>query len=129
MGHVARTHRVNLDWLLERSIIDPCVYCRYIDTKTQIADLLAKPNFTVSDWCNLCSLFRLGAPPAATMTEHEFVSKLIATTTSSTVSSSTTSVRDRVRLWESRTAASSFVSSLSPEDLLQLRSVLHDTGG
>ena len=60
MAHVARTHRVNLDWLLERSMLDPCVYTRYIDTKQQIADILTKPNFSVRDWCNLCELFRLG---------------------------------------------------------------------
>ena len=64
LRHVARTHRVNLDWLLERRIADPCIYCRYIDTKAQIADILTKPNFTVNDWCQLCSLFRLGPPPA-----------------------------------------------------------------
>ena len=43
MAHVARTHRVNLDWLLERSFIDPCVHGRYIDTASQLADILTKP--------------------------------------------------------------------------------------
>ena len=28
MAHVARTHRVNLDWLLERLHIDESIYCR-----------------------------------------------------------------------------------------------------
>ena len=43
MAHVARTHRVNLDWLLERSFVDPCVLGRYIDTASQLADILTKP--------------------------------------------------------------------------------------
>ena len=63
MTHVARTHRVNLDWLLQQSLHDPCIFCRYIETKSQIADILTKPNFSVKDWCNLCSLLRLGPPP------------------------------------------------------------------
>ena len=72
MAHVARTHRVNLDWLLERSINDPCLYCRYIDTKAQIADMLTKPNFTVKDWCHLCGLFRLGPPTPAKGPDAKF---------------------------------------------------------
>ena len=63
MAHVARTHRVNLDWLLERSFTDPCIFCRYIDTKAQLADTLTKPQFSAADWCSLCELFRLSAPP------------------------------------------------------------------
>ena len=64
MAHVARTHRVNLDWLLQQSLHDPCIFCRYIETKSQVADILTKPQFSVRDWCNLCSLLRLGPPPA-----------------------------------------------------------------
>lgn len=60
MQHVSWTHRVNLDWLLERSFIDPSVYCRYIETKQQLADILTKPNFSASDWCNLCTSLRVG---------------------------------------------------------------------
>ena len=63
MAHVARTHRCNLDWLLERSLHDPCIYCRYIETKQQLADLLTKPHFSVRDWCSLCTQLRLGPPP------------------------------------------------------------------
>ena len=69
MVHVSRTHRCNLDWLLERSINDPCIFTRYIETKQQIADLLTKPNFSVKDWCNLCELLRLGPPPKAGQVE------------------------------------------------------------
>ena len=42
MAHVARTHRVNLDWILERSLKDPSVFARYIDTSSQLADILTK---------------------------------------------------------------------------------------
>ena len=60
MAHVSRTHRVNFDWLLERSFDDPAVYCRYIDTKQQLADILTKPHFSARDWCHLCEGFRIG---------------------------------------------------------------------
>ena len=63
MCHVARTHRVNLDWLLERSFLDPCIYGRYIDTNSQLADILTKPQFSAASWCSLCNLLRLGPPP------------------------------------------------------------------
>ena len=79
MSHVSRTHRVNLDWLLERSINDPCVHCRYIDTKAQIADMLTKPNFTVRDWCHLCGLFRLG-PPTPTKGSDANLAAFVETT-------------------------------------------------
>ena len=49
MSHIARTHRVNLDWLLERSFDEPNVYCHYEDTKQQLADLLTKQNFMSAD--------------------------------------------------------------------------------
>ena len=64
MAHVARTHRVNLDWILERSIVDPSVHARYIDTSSQLADILTKPHFTAASWCKLLQLFRLGYPPS-----------------------------------------------------------------
>ena len=38
MRHVARTHRVALDWLLDRNILDSKIQNRYIDTKHQLAD-------------------------------------------------------------------------------------------
>ena len=42
MRHVARTHRVDLDFLFERLQKDPGVFMRYINTKQQLADLLTK---------------------------------------------------------------------------------------
>ena len=45
MRHVSRTHRVALDWLLDRINLDPKIQIRYIDTKHQIADMLTKGKF------------------------------------------------------------------------------------
>ena len=49
MAHVARTHRVNLDWLLERSYTDPNVYCRYVDTKMHPLKHATAPNQRVAE--------------------------------------------------------------------------------
>ena len=46
MRHVSRTHRVALDWLFDRINLDPKIQIKYIDTKNQVADILAKGNFT-----------------------------------------------------------------------------------
>ena len=42
MRHVSRTHRVALDWLFDRINLDPRIQIKYIDTKTQLADILTK---------------------------------------------------------------------------------------
>ena len=65
MSHVARTHRVNLDWLLERLHIDDSIYCRYVESKHQLADILTKPGFTKELWCNLLEQWRISPPPVA----------------------------------------------------------------
>ena len=39
MRHVSRTHRVALDWLIDRINLDPKIQIRYIDTKNQIREL------------------------------------------------------------------------------------------
>ena len=36
MRHVSRTHRVALDWLLDRFNLDPKIQIKYIDTKTNL---------------------------------------------------------------------------------------------
>ena len=46
MRHVSRTHRVALDWLLDRINLDPKIRIKYIDTENQLADILTKGNFT-----------------------------------------------------------------------------------
>ena len=53
MRHVSRTHRVALDWLVDRIILD------YIDTKNQFADILTKGNFTRDEWNHLLCLFNV----------------------------------------------------------------------
>ena len=46
MRHVSRTHRVALDWLFDRTNLDPKIQIEYIDTKNQLADILTKGNFS-----------------------------------------------------------------------------------
>ena len=41
MRHVSRTHRVALDWLFDRINLNPKIQIKYIDTKNQLADMLA----------------------------------------------------------------------------------------
>ena len=61
MRHVARTHRVDLDWLWERIREDPGVFIKYVGTKEQIADLFTKGNFTAEQWNRLCRLAQIGS--------------------------------------------------------------------
>ena len=60
MRHVARTHRVDLDWLFERIREDPGINIQYINTKQQIADIFTKGQFTTEQWKKLCQLAQLG---------------------------------------------------------------------
>ena len=59
MRHVSRTHRVALDWLFDRIILDSKIQIRYIDTKHQLADILTKGNVTRDEWNNLLHLFNI----------------------------------------------------------------------
>ena len=59
MRHVSRTHRVALDWLLDRINLDPKIQIKYIGTKHQLADILTKGNFTRDEWNNLLCLFNI----------------------------------------------------------------------
>ena len=59
MRHVSRTHRVALDWLFDRINLDSKIQIKYIDTKTQLADILTKGNFTRDEWNHLLCLFNL----------------------------------------------------------------------
>ena len=59
MRHVSRTHRVALDWLLDRIDLDSKIQIRYVDTKHQLADTLTKGNFTRDEWTNLLHLFNI----------------------------------------------------------------------
>ena len=60
MRHVARTHRVDLDWLWERIRDDPGVFIKYVGTKEQIADLFTKGSFSGELWLRLCRLAQIG---------------------------------------------------------------------
>ena len=42
MRHVSGTHRVALDWLLDRINLGSKIQIKYIDTKNQLADILTK---------------------------------------------------------------------------------------
>ena len=59
MRHVSRTHRVALDWLVDRINLDSKIQIRYLDTKHQLADILTKGNFTRDEWNNLLHLFNI----------------------------------------------------------------------
>ena len=59
MRHVSRTHRVALDWLFDRINLDSKIQIKYIDTKTQLADILTKGNFTRDEWNHLLCLFNI----------------------------------------------------------------------
>ena len=50
--HVSRTHRVALDWLLDRVNLNPKIQIKYLDTKHQLADIWTKGNFTRDEWNN-----------------------------------------------------------------------------
>ena len=59
MRHVSRTHRVALDWLLDRIHLDSKIQIKYIDTKNQLADIVTKGNFTRDEWNHLLCLFNI----------------------------------------------------------------------
>ncbi len=59
LRHVQRTHRVDLDWLFERVRNDGGISIKYINTKSQLADILTKGSFTESAWKELCKLLQL----------------------------------------------------------------------
>ena len=40
LRHISRTHRVDLDWLIERVKVDPGIQMKYVGTNEQMADML-----------------------------------------------------------------------------------------
>ena len=60
MSHVSRTHRVALDWFLDRINLDPNIQIKYVDTQKQLAEILTKGNFTRDGWNHLLQLFNIG---------------------------------------------------------------------
>ena len=57
--HVSRTHRVALEWLIDRINLDPKIQIKYMDTKNKLADILTKGNFTRDEWNHLLTLFNI----------------------------------------------------------------------
>ena len=58
MRHMARTLRINLDWLFERITDDPSIIIKYVSTKMQLADILTKAAFSVQQWNALLVLIQ-----------------------------------------------------------------------
>jgi len=56
MRHVSRTHRIDLDWLFDVMRNDPGLRIKYINTKSQVADMFTKGNFTSQLWQHLVFL-------------------------------------------------------------------------
>ena len=56
MRHVMRTHRVNLDWLLDLFLKDVNCHTRYATTKEQAGDIFTKGSFTQSQFQALMRL-------------------------------------------------------------------------
>lgn len=78
MRHVARTHRIDLDWVYERFFNDPGIQIRYIKTKFQIADILTKGSFTSELWARLLIFSgivsnRISHPKKAKTSEGEII--------------------------------------------------------
>ena len=46
MRYVSRTDRVTLDWLFDRINLDPKFQFKYVDTRSQLADMLTTGTFT-----------------------------------------------------------------------------------
>ena len=57
--HVSRPHRVALEKLFDRINLDPKIQIKYVDTEHQLADILAKGNFTRDEWNNLLYLYNI----------------------------------------------------------------------
>ena len=61
LRHVHRTHRINIDWLVEVCSSD-CVRVKYVNTTAQIADMLTKHFSSVPTWENLVRLSQIRLP-------------------------------------------------------------------
>ena len=59
MRHVSRTHRVALDWLLDRINLDPKIQIKCVDTKNQLADMLSNGSFTCDEWEHLLRVLNI----------------------------------------------------------------------
>ena len=57
MRRVSRTHRVALDWLFDRTNLEPKIQIKYVDTKNQLAEILAKGSISRDEWNQSSSFF------------------------------------------------------------------------
>ena len=57
---MGRTHRVDLDWFIERIKLDPGITMKYVGTDEQLADMLAKGSFTVAKWKSRVNIHQIG---------------------------------------------------------------------
>ena len=65
MKHVSRTHRVNLDWLIDLIAKNDSITIRFVGTKSQAADIMTKGSFNEPTWKALLRLIQvqsLGKP-------------------------------------------------------------------
>ena len=65
LGHVPRTHRVDLDWLFERCQYDLAIKIRFVPTKDQLADMLTKGAFAAALWQQQLNLWFITTLPQA----------------------------------------------------------------
>ena len=59
MRHESRTHRVALDWLIDRINLDPKIQVEYVDTRNQLANMLTIRAFIRDEWHHLLQLFNI----------------------------------------------------------------------
>ena len=60
LRHVSRTHRIDVDLLLEQVHAIEGLSIKYINTKLQLADIFTKGSFSVHTWNTLCRLLQVG---------------------------------------------------------------------
>ena len=60
LRHISRTHRVDLDWLIERIKVDPGIQMKFVGTNQQLADMLTKASFTIQKWNDMLKCIKLG---------------------------------------------------------------------
>ena len=60
LRHVTRTHRVDLDWIIERLKTDSGISMKYVKTSEQLADMLTKASFVAPLWKSLLKLHQIG---------------------------------------------------------------------
>jgi len=70
LRHVARTHRVDLDWLFERISKDPSCLLKFVGTKEQLGDILTKGSFTQNSWQQLLDLIQIAPFRSHVLSKH-----------------------------------------------------------